>query len=167
VSSLFGPIVSLDAIGAQYRVHGANNHTSATLRLDRTRQIIIASDHAHRSLKRFADTLGLTGFPSESRKVRSVTFVAHRMISLKLARREHPVREDTVMALFVAGILATARHFDFSWRKKLLYILWFTALVPAPEPIVRGLANRLFKEISPQHSKSARHSYEGATGIEV
>ena len=149
ISSLFGPVVWLDEVGAQYRVHGENNHADTALRLDRTRRIIVTTGHTHRYLERFADTLGLPGFPRESRKVLSVTFIAHRMISLKMARREHPVGGDTRMALCVSGVMATLRHFDFPPPKKLLYIAWFTAMVPAPAPIARWLANKLFHPGSP------------------
>jgi glycosyltransferase involved in cell wall biosynthesis len=144
LSSLCAPVALLETVGAYYRAHGANNHHVGELDLEQTRQIIVRSAVTHRYIKQFADSVGLGGFPADPAHVRSVTFFAHRMISLKLDSQRHPIAGDTVLGLWFGGIAAAFGRFDVPWPVKLLYAGWFTVMAPAPKPIARYLANLFF-----------------------
>jgi hypothetical protein len=141
---LFGPVVALEAVGGYYRVHGANSHYGADLDLDRTRQIITWTYHTHRHLKRSADVLGLSGFPADEAEVLAVTFLAHRMISLKLDPERHPLKQDRLAALAGRGIRAALGHFDVAWLKRGAWALWFVAVLVSPTPVAKWLARAFF-----------------------
>ncbi|HEX9373663.1 MAG TPA: glycosyltransferase, partial [Roseiflexaceae bacterium] len=141
---LFGPVVALDEVGAHYRVHDANNHHAAAIDLDQMRQLIVRTSRTHEQIKRCAATLGLAGFPADPTAVRSVTFVAHRMASLKLDPARHPVAGDWRWGLFDQGARAALGRFDLPPAVRLAYVLWFAAMLFAPRPLARWLTARLF-----------------------
>jgi glycosyltransferase involved in cell wall biosynthesis len=141
---LFGSVASLDLVGGYYRVHGSNNHSASHLDLNRTREIIVRTHQTHRYVNRFADMLGLSGCADRPADVLAVTFLAHRMVSLKLDPRRHPFPEDRIARLLVQGIRAALRHFDLPWTMRALQALWFIATAPAPKPLARWLAELLF-----------------------
>ena len=138
---LSGPVVSLEGEGGYYRAHGANNHHVGAANLLQTRNIILRSCLTHRYIKRRADVLGLTPFPADPAAVRSVTFLAHRMVSLKLEPEGHPLKQDHMLRLWVCGLIAAAGRFDVPLRRKLLYCVWFTAMLLAPRSLVPWLAD--------------------------
>jgi hypothetical protein len=149
LTPLFGPVVSLDDVGAYYRVHGSNNYQLATptINLKQIRQSIQYCQNTIVYIKRFADHLCLPGYPGAAREPLSVSYIANRMISLKLDRSHHPIPEDTTLRVFLQGITAALRRFDISLWLKLLFLLWFTAMVLAPRPLARWLATKfLFPE---------------------
>ena len=141
---LFGAVVSLEEVGGYYRVHDANNHDTSAVNLEQTRQIITRTLHTHSYIKTFADSLGLTGFPVEAADVPAVTFLAHRIVSLKLDPQHHPIRNDRLLSLFVRSVSAAFGRFDLSWSARCLYSLWFAAVLFAPGPGVRWLAQKFF-----------------------
>jgi glycosyltransferase involved in cell wall biosynthesis len=144
LTPLFGIVISLEEIGGQYRIHESNNHYTSMVDLDKTRRIITRTYHTHIYLKKFANSLGLAGFPDEPADVLSVTFLAHRIISLKLDPLQHPIQGDALLQLFLSGVIAASRRVDVSLTKRLLYVLWFVAMAPAPRPLASWLAERFF-----------------------
>ena len=141
---LFGPVVSLEEVGACYRVHGANNHFNTRLDLEQTRQIITRTCHTHRYIGRCAQSLGLAGFAADPGDVAAVTFMAHRLISLRLEPEKHPLPGDMPWKVFLGGLRAALGRFDRSWAARSLYALWFAAALAAPRPAVRWLAQKFF-----------------------
>lgn len=139
VSPLFGPVVSLQEVGAFYRMHGANNHEVESLSLPQIRRLITHWRATYGYIYAFAVQLGLEGRPRTVRDVLSVCDTAHRMISLKLEPDQHPIAEDRMWGLFVLGMMAIRRRFDVVWLMKVLYVFWFSAMVVAPRPLARWL----------------------------
>ncbi len=142
---LFGPVVSLNEVGGYYRVHGSNNHHTSALTLEQVHQIITRTCHTHHYLKTYADSLGLAGFPARETDVPAVTFLAQRMVSLKIDPQHHPLREDRLPALVAGGVKAAVGRFDRPWLIRGLYSLWFIAMLIAPKPVVRWLACALLR----------------------
>lgn len=142
LSPLLGIVVSLEEVGAYYRVHGTNNHDSSTMDLNQTREIITRTLHTHGYIKTLADSLDLIGFPAEAADVPAITFLAHRIVSLKLDPARHPIKEDKLLPLFARGVSASFGRFDLSWPAKCLYSLWFAVLLFVPGPAVRWLAQK-------------------------
>lgn len=134
LTPLFGLVVFLDDIGACYRIHGQNNYESSALDLAQIRRTITYACTTHKYIKKYADLLGLRGFPSDPTAVRSVAFLTNRLLSLRLAPAEHPLVGDRAWRLFAAGVLAAFRRFDVSVSMKALYLAWFFILVLAPKP---------------------------------
>lgn len=142
LAPLFGPVVSLDAVGGCYRMHGANNHHHTRMSLERTRDIIRWISTTHIYIQQHAVALGLC--PSQARQPASVRFLAHRMASVRLDPRHHPLRSDRPLRLCWAGARAALRRRDLALPLRLLYLLWFVAMLLAPRPLARWLAERLF-----------------------
>ncbi len=161
LTPLLGPVVSLEEAGGCYRVHSANNHHTSDLDLEQTRRIITLSCHTHRYIKALSDSLGLAGFPADVTEVPSVTFLAHRVISLKIDPEHHPLRADRLLPLVVRGVRASFGRFDRSGVIRSLYALWFVAMLVSPGPAARWLARRLFH---PQAGGS--YSPENPSGLQ-
>jgi hypothetical protein len=139
LTPLFGDVVSLDDVCALYRVHGANNYELSAPEVDlaQIRQTIRHCRKTHVYIKKCADMLGL---PFERKKILAVSYVANRVISLKLDAPRHPINKDTLWQLFMFGATASLRRFDVSWPMKCLFILWFAAMALAPQPAAAWLA---------------------------
>lgn len=137
---LFGRILSLDEVGGYYRVHGANNHHRDDFNIEQSRQIITRSCHTHRHIKTAAEALGMAG-PEE---VLSVTFLAHRLLSLKMEPHCHPLQDDKLLSLAIRGVRASRGRYDLPWYARSLYGAWFISVLFAPRPMVSWLARKIF-----------------------
>lgn len=146
LTTLFGLVTFLDSVGAYYRVHGSNNYelSHATINLAHIRQTITYAYATCVYIKQFAEQLGLHNVPSKAEDLLSVSFLANRMVSLKLDRTQHPIKEDKIWRLFLLGVTASLRRFDVSLPVKLLFLLWFAVMVPAPKPLAWWLAEKFF-----------------------
>jgi glycosyltransferase involved in cell wall biosynthesis len=143
-NALCAPIISLDEVGAYYRFHGSNNYHDITINLDQTRRRVALTRDAHVHLKKFAHSLGLNGYAHEATSIHDLIFLAQRMVSLKLDARQHPIQEDTLLSLFWHGATAALNRSNASLPLKFLYLLWFAAMLPAPKPLARLLAEKFF-----------------------
>jgi hypothetical protein len=145
VTPLFGSVLFLDWVGAQYRVHGQNNYEQAGGKIDmgQLRQTIHYARCTHRYIQQFAAQLGLLAPRTKVKKVGedlSVAALANRFISLKLAPADHPYSGDTTGRLLKLGIKASLRRFDVAWPMRLLFTAWFTVLACTPPPLAQPVA---------------------------
>ena len=138
LTPLFGPVLSLDAVGARYRVHGANSYQLASdhLDLDHVRQSVRYALVTKPEIERVADRLGL----ARPREILSVSELANRLISKKLDPDQHPIPADTMSALVSKGMTAAARRFDVIAPMRLGFAAWFLLMAAAPRPLARALA---------------------------
>lgn len=139
LGALLGPVVSLEAVGALRRVHGANAYereATADLDLPHVRETIRAARTTRAELERFADARGLARRPGP---ILSVSELANRMISLRLDPAGHPVPGDRRPALVADGTRAALRRFDLRPPLRAALAIWFALMAVAP----RGLARRL------------------------
>ena len=142
LTPLFGLAIFLPEVGAYYRLHSANNFARKTRDVDMS-QIRGYILYAHKTcmyIHQIADKLKLEKRPSNVKELFSVSILSKRLTSLKLEPDRHPIKEDTAWSLFQAGVTASWRRFDVSWLMKILYISWFTVMLPAPKPIAYWLA---------------------------
>ena len=137
LAPLYGPVVSIESVEADYRVHGANGFelSEATLNLDRIRRNITHSAKTRRHLLATASKLGLNQ-SWRGQRVESVSFYINRMISLKFDPERHPISADRLSRLLRRGSAAALRRFDVAWPMRFAYLLWFFVMAVAP----RGLA---------------------------
>jgi hypothetical protein len=168
LAPLFGDVASLDDVCASYRVHGANNYELSAPKIDlvHLRQTIRHCHKTHAHIQKFA---GMLGLPHESERMLAVSYVANRLISLKLDASQHPVNDDTLWRLLLLGVTASLRRFDVAWPMKCLFILWFAAmaLVPRPGatwlargfqfPGARGSFNKLLRMLHHRHEVPTMH----------
>ncbi|HEU5102190.1 MAG TPA: hypothetical protein VFU22_24375, partial [Roseiflexaceae bacterium] len=116
------------------------NYEVTRINLAHIRQTIGYMLTTHAYIKYFADRLNLQDRPGDASDLLSVSYVANRLVSLKLEPRQHPIKSDTVWRLFLLGIAASLQRFDVSLPMKCLYLLWFTAMLLAPLRLARWLA---------------------------
>lgn len=165
LAPLFGPIVSLEAVGALYRIHGSNVYSSHRLNLRSIRNSLIHWSKTSIYITEYANRLKLAGRPRQASDVLSVAHLINRFISLKLDPKHHPIAEDSLRRLLTLGIVASTRRFDVSLPMKLLYILWFTAMVLAPERLAWWLAEQaMFPERRGALNKLL-HTFQSRPGI--
>lgn len=146
LSAVLGEVISLEKPGTLYRVHGGNNYFDPTssLNLDRLRKILLAVDDNHMRMKHLLSSL--YSMDTHAVGLRDLLFLCNRMISLKLDPRNHPFKE-TLWALFVQGCALSATHPSLETPKlmRLVYMLWFAAMLVAPRSLARPLAKTFFR----------------------
>jgi hypothetical protein len=143
VSCLIGPVLFLDQVQACYRVHGANNYepSSTDLDLEHIRRTVQYCQLTSQYLQQFAIKFGLADMPKE---ILSVSYIANRMVSLRLEPESHPIPTDTRWGLLKLGVRASFRRFDISMSLKILFLGWFFMAAIAPQALVRTLSRWFF-----------------------
>jgi Glycosyl transferase family 2 len=131
LAPLFGDVVTLDQVGACYRVHSANRYEQRhpVLDLEHVHQSVVHAAATRAHLEHAADALDLT---RHAGPILSVSDLANRLISLRLDRDAHPLPDDGVARLLVSAVRASGRRFDVRWPTKLLFVCWFIAMTAAP-----------------------------------
>ena len=168
LTPLLGPVVSLDVIGANRRVHGGNAYEQlATGSLDLA--------HVHEAIREAAVTrVQLEGLAARldlrrpSGPILSVSDLAHRLISLRFNRAQHPLPGDSRARLALAGARAALRRFDVHPPMRAAFCAWFAATAVAPRPIAlllgrlflfpeqRASVNRLLRPLHRGHADEER-----------
>lgn len=167
LTPLFGPVASLDFVGGLYRIHGENQEAARGADPERIRQIIRRTAVTHDHIKAFASRLGLLSPPDTSRQFLSVTFLANRLISLKLAPRQHPLHGDSVWKVTRKALVATLKRRDASPALRAAYISWFLLVTVSPAPVARLLASHfLYAESTRQIDRlfSLANAWQTARG---
>ncbi len=138
LTTLLGPVVALDEPGAFYRVHGANAFEPAApeLDLERIRREIGYQQTTATELARLADELGL----DRPDQILSLSNLALRIISLKLAPRRHPVPGDRFSRLLISAARAAWRRYDVSAPMRVAILGWLSLIAMAPRPLAAHLA---------------------------
>ncbi len=144
VSALFLPVVSLEQAGGYHRRHGSNLHTVKGLDLEQTRRIISLTIATHAYIELFVKRLGLTWTRARPYRLLSVSFVAHRLISLRLDPSHHPISDDTALRLLWQGLIAGMLHSQSSFAKRMLYVAWVMLVAVIPKPMVRVMGDAFF-----------------------
>jgi hypothetical protein len=167
LSLLCGPVDSLQEVGAYYRIHDSNLYEIASSRINlrQVRQSVVFMEKTSECLRRFAEQYGITGRQSRGRGPLSVSYVANRMISLKLDRARHPIEGDSIWKLLPLGLSASLGRFDASWQMKGIYALWFVAMALAQGPLAARLAEMLLFPYSNGLAGRLLQSLRGRGGV--
>lgn len=138
LTTLLGRVVSLDSVGAGYRVHGANSYELDASRIDlaHLRQAIEFAAATSRELLRLADELG----EPRPDRILSIADLANRMASVKLEPALHPIPGDRPGRLLVDSVRAAGRRGNVSPAMKAMFVGWFAAMALSPRPLARRLA---------------------------
>jgi hypothetical protein len=138
MTALLGRVVSLDSVGARYRVHGANSYepSAAHVDLSHVRKAVEFAAVTSPELLRLADELG---HPHPDR-ILSIADLANRMVSLRLEPGLHPIAGDRVGGLLADSIRAARRRTNASLPMKAMFVCWFAAMAASPRPLARRLA---------------------------
>lgn len=144
LTPLFGDVATLAKVGASYRVHGHNNHDAVGINLKQIRRVITFSQITHRYIKKYADRLCLAEAPHSSDDILSVSFVASRVVSLKLDPSQHPIASDTLPRLLWLSFTAVRRRDDVSLLMRALFLAWFVVTLLLPSACTRYFAKLFF-----------------------
>jgi glycosyltransferase involved in cell wall biosynthesis len=141
LTPLVGRVVSLEDVGAGYRVHDRNSYAprDATLDLGHLHDSIVFAAATKNELERLAVELRLERRPGP---ILSVADVSNRLVLAKLAPELHPLPNDRVVPLALDGVRAASRRFDISAVMKLLFIGWFAVMAVAPRVVAGVIAER-------------------------
>jgi hypothetical protein len=138
LTPLLAPVVALDCICGAYRLHADNAHGHQRSAVERSQYLLRIAADSHAAADRLARSLGYgPGQP------RSVTIAAHRLVSLRLGRTDHPIKGDNRCLALAACALAALGRTDVPLLRRLLYLTWFVAVATGPRSLVRTLARRL------------------------
>ncbi|HEV2784770.1 MAG TPA: hypothetical protein VGV67_00165, partial [Solirubrobacteraceae bacterium] len=74
----------------------------------------------------------------------------HRLLSLRLDRRRHPLAGDTRRRAVGAGLRAACGRDDVRPARRIAYALWFLLAGIAPKPLVRALAEGFLQPLRPR-----------------
>lgn len=142
LSVVFGSIVSLDEVGALYRVHGLNNYYQAINLIDlvRLREIITRNAEVcakQREVFKLLYSINIGEVGSWN-----IGCLKNRVISLKLDPINHPFKE-TLLSLCMRGCISSTIYPDMRWHGRLLFIFWFLAMLFVPKTIAKPLTEKL------------------------
>jgi hypothetical protein len=160
LAPLWGPVRSLESVGALYRVHGRNAYEPARPQLDiaHIRHTIVLADATKRHLTAFADQLGID-YPAT---ITAVSDVANRLISLKLEPEAHPLRGDRMSGLLAEAVRATTRRFDVGPAMRLAMLCWFVVMAGAPRRLAPAVAEMFaFPERRPRMNRIIARLHRG------
>jgi GT2 family glycosyltransferase len=146
LAPLLGPVAALDSVQGSYRVHGANSYEpqAPQLELDHVHRTITYAAATTAALERLAAELEL---PRPYERILSVSDLANRLVSLRLAPSLHPIEGDTTWMLARDGTRAALRRFDVPLALEILFVCWFWIVAVAPPRAVVRLAETfLFPE---------------------
>jgi len=137
LTALLGSVVSIEEVGASYRVHGGNSYEPEVpeFDLDRIRTTIGFADSTKRELARLADEIGLR----RPRRILSVWDLANRMISLRSNPANHPISGDRRTGLLADAVRAVRRRPGIAASMKLMFVAWFALMAVAPRRLVPRL----------------------------
>ena len=143
LSCLLGPVFFLDNLEACYRVHQSNTYALAntSLNLEHIRRTIQYCRMTANYLQQYAKKFGLADQPDG---ILSVSYIANRLVSLRLDPRNHPIPTDTRWGLLKKGTAAVFQRFDISIGLKILFLSWFLMMSIAPKPIGIKMATLFF-----------------------
>ena len=145
LSAAHGTVIVFDEVGGSYRIHGANNHFAASTSLSSLRDNIVRTQETNRLLLEHCRQLGLPGADVDPSKLRSVTALGHRLISLRLDPSHHPVVGDTRDSLVRAGIEAALWRSHVRINKRLAAAGWFVAMGTVPRRLATRVAQPLVR----------------------
>ncbi len=134
VTPFYGTVGSLREVLGLYRVHGANAWHQDSVSVRRLHWYIEHGSNKFKALIATATRLGLPAPDEEVLALRQFHHVCARLVSLRLAPKEHPVEGDSAFKLAVCCVESLWRWDEVSnWRRRMLWTAWclWVALLPA------------------------------------
>jgi glycosyltransferase involved in cell wall biosynthesis len=128
----YGNVAAIEEPLGAYRIHDSNQWALSTVSASRFQRFVRHDLQNFELVKQKAQELGYE-CPSDLDQ-RSIGRLWSRIISLRLAPKEHPIAEDHRLNLIHYGIRSLWKYSDFNWQKRIFYSLWFiwVGLLPLP-----------------------------------
>lgn len=131
---LVGPIISLDEVLAEYRMHGSNESSSTSLEAPYFHRRIELIRDIHAAGRRLTAGAEIEVAPSPNDLV-DVAFLGYRLASLELDPLQHPVEGDRVLPLMARGIEAAIRTPMLTLKQRVVRSTWFALVGLTPRPL--------------------------------
>lgn len=120
---LYGDVAAIETPLGAYRIHASNQWAMTEVTSDRFHRFIRHDIQRCELLKQRGRELGYT--VPDNLDLRFFGRVWSRLASLKFDPLEHPVVGDRPLSLALAGIKAVWQYSNHSWKKKVVFSLWF------------------------------------------
>jgi glycosyltransferase involved in cell wall biosynthesis len=143
LTPFFGPIISLNEIGALYRKHGDNYHSGSDIDFDRLRGLILRITEGSKRQKRLANQLS---FVNRSPNTWSLDQLNARIVSCKLQPEKHPLPHDTLLHLAFYGVLTSLIAPRTNLKQRILHTLWFISVALSSKALAYKLSEILYFE---------------------
>ncbi|MBB3147415.1 GT2 family glycosyltransferase [Phyllobacterium trifolii] len=162
LAPLYGKVTSIEACLGAYRIHGSNHSVFAEKFGQRARWRV---EHDFRRLEALSDQaaeIGLTVPPDAN--LHDPVHLEERLASLCVDEHQHPVADDSKLALAVAGVTASL-EMNASLRRRAVLAAWFLSIGVLPRQMAKTVLSwKLVASSRPaflsRMSKIIRHTME-------
>lgn len=131
----YGEVGAVEEPLGGYRIHDSNQWALATVTGDRFHRFIQHDLVVYQLLVAKAEELNYD-LPQDF-ELRSFGRFHVRLISLRLDPDKHPIERDRVLDLVKSGSLSTWQYSNFSWKKRVIHILWLVWVGIMPIPLIK------------------------------
>lgn len=139
VAPFSGRVVTLDGVGGYYRIHDKPDQGTAFV-LNNSPAIpskaVALAEFTREAVRMVLTEAGKISAPYALEMPAQVKL---RLISLKVAQDEHPIPDDGVYLCLRDGYRSIIRWPGFSLKKRLLYLVWLTAVGLSPRCLAKKL----------------------------
>ena len=138
----YGRVGSIEEVLGAYRIHGNNHFYSTAMNVDSLRRVVRHQLENQALLVHHAETLGYKAPRDVVR--RNHVHLQKRLASLRLDSQKHPVPEDRPLRLVRWGLNAIWRYSGLSWRRRLIFSIWFLWVGVLPSSVAKLAVTWLF-----------------------
>ncbi|MGO8918834.1 MAG: glycosyltransferase family 2 protein [Stellaceae bacterium] len=138
---LYGPVITLPDILADYRVHGANVLAQQDLAPEKYAANVKYEIERESFFSRRALAFGYE--VSDTILLRNKKHLETRLLSLKLSPALHPLPGDSVGRLAWLGVVSTLWALDLRFFGRLIWALWFISLSVLPRRALTFLVRHM------------------------
>ncbi|RWQ40866.1 MAG: glycosyltransferase [Mesorhizobium sp.] len=137
LAPMYGHVQSIEECVGAYRIHGANHSVFGEKLAERARWRVIHDFRRMQALSDQASEIGLTIVPSEAVRHDPV-HLEERLASLCADRLQHPVADDSRLALGAAGAVASL-EMTASLRRRAVLAAWFLSVGVLPRKMATAV----------------------------
>lgn len=137
-----GQVVSIEEALGAYRIHNNNAWALATVDSDRFRTFVEHDIERHVLLVHKATELGYK-LPQDL-FLRDLGHLWARIASLRLEPQKHPISSDRLLSLIYWGVRATWKYSESTWKKRIVFSMWFMWVGILPLPVAKPAITWLY-----------------------
>jgi glycosyltransferase involved in cell wall biosynthesis len=129
----YGPVVAIEERLGVYRIHGSNAWAPDAIDAANLPRRVAHDLAKYALIRMLAAANGLSAARNLERN--NQVHLRHRIASLRLSPRSHPVPQDRLWRLAWWGVRQTVFHSDLDVRRRLTFVVWFATVAFAPRSI--------------------------------
>jgi glycosyltransferase involved in cell wall biosynthesis len=147
----YGTVAAIEEPLGFYRIHGANAWAPDVVDGAQLSRFVQHGLAKYALVTELATANGLSA--ARHLDMNDHNHLRHRVASLRLDPRSHPVADDRRWRLAWRGIVQTVFHSDLDAGRRLIFAVWFATVSFAPRPVARRAILLLF---APQRRRPPR-----------